>query len=276
MQVYIEYVLINNFIIDYLLLKATFATIGQDIKRKRLFICAFFGALLSLFYPIIEHVKLLSIAYKLLSGALIVSLSIRYFTLRKLFLTSLTFFLLTFLFGGAIIGIYAIFSIPYQTEISILLTFVPVYILYKFSFKVIKYFYHKKEILKYVYEIELKMGKNIVKTKGFMDTGNSAYDNDSPIIFCSLYLLKNLLGDNISKTKFRKITIKTINGEEKKLAVKIEQLKIYILDKSNIFNNITVCVVDSLNFDGFEVILHPFFMEEKNYAKCNEEAKKIS
>ena len=53
MKVYIEYVLIDNFVIDYLLLKATFAVTGYPYSKGRLFLCAFLGSLFALLYPLI-------------------------------------------------------------------------------------------------------------------------------------------------------------------------------------------------------------------------------
>ena len=54
MTVYIEYVLIDNFIIDYLLLKTSLALSGVMVKRARLFFCAFLGAGFALLLPVIS------------------------------------------------------------------------------------------------------------------------------------------------------------------------------------------------------------------------------
>ena len=58
MIVYIEYVLIDNFIIDYLMLKATFNLTGMPVKKRRLFLCAFLGAAIALMYPLMQSFRI--------------------------------------------------------------------------------------------------------------------------------------------------------------------------------------------------------------------------
>ena len=78
MTVYVEYVIINNLIIDYMMLKATFSLTRTEYRKRRLFICAFLGALISLIYPLIEAHFLILTSVKVLSGVLIVLLANNY------------------------------------------------------------------------------------------------------------------------------------------------------------------------------------------------------
>ena len=54
MTVYIEYVIIDNFIIDYLLLKTSLVLSGANAQRARLLFCAVLGVGFSLLLPIIS------------------------------------------------------------------------------------------------------------------------------------------------------------------------------------------------------------------------------
>ena len=82
MTVYIEYVLIDNFVIDYLLLKTTFSLARAKVKRGRLAVCATLGAAISLFYPLIEGVLAVSIPLKFCVGLLLVSLARKHQSLK--------------------------------------------------------------------------------------------------------------------------------------------------------------------------------------------------
>ena len=126
MTVYVEYVLIDNLVIDYLLLKATFALTGINYARGRLFVCAFFGAIVALVYPLITN-KALSLIIKVLTGFLITLLAVKYRSKKEYCVNTALFFCLTFLSGGAFIGVCSILGIDYSSEFSIAVMILPVY-----------------------------------------------------------------------------------------------------------------------------------------------------
>ena len=101
MTVYIEYVLIDNLVIDFLLLKATFALTSIDYKRGRLFLCAFLGAIIALIYPLI-HIKIVSTLIKVLSGFLLTALAVKYKNKKSYFINTAIFFTFTFLIVDAL------------------------------------------------------------------------------------------------------------------------------------------------------------------------------
>ena len=56
-----------------------------------------------------------------------------------------------------------------------------------------------------------------------------------------------------------------MQGVSENFAVVLDKLVIYIGDKPNIFNNVTLVVTNKVG-DGYDVILHPAFLEDL-YAK---------
>ena len=276
MQVYIEYVLIDNFLIDYLLLKATFAITGKTVGRKRLFLCALLGAICALILPLVEGVAILAVLYKLFSGLLIVVLAEKTFSFRSFYINALVFFLLTFLAGGGIIGVFSILGIDYSSEVSIALMFLPVWIFLKGVLSVVKYFSKRKSLAGFYYDVELSFLENKIIVKGFLDSGNTVYDGSSPVIFINKKLAKSLIKNDMLKAGIKKIIIQTVSGETQKLAFKLTKIKIYNEGGQNIFNNVTACVIESASFDGYEVILHPALMEELKDDKSTINTQKIS
>lgn len=264
MTVYIEYVLIDNFIIDYLLLKATYATTRIAVKKGRLFLCAFLGAIVALLYPLIS-VKPFSVALKVVCGLLITLLCARYESKKSYFVSTAVFFLYTFLTGGAIIGIFLILGIDYSAEISVALMFLPVYLLISGITRVIIYIYRQRTMLSFVYKVSLTLAGKTVVARGFMDTGNAVYDGDNPVIVCGKRFFQALIGENFCKIKSKRISLSTVQGVSENFAVVLDKLVIYIGDKPNIFNNVTLVVTNKVG-DGYDVILHPAFLEDL-YAK---------
>lgn len=274
MTVYIEFVLVDNFIIDYLLLKATYATTGISVKKGRLFLCAFLGAIVALIYPLIT-IKPLSVALKVLCGLLLPLIAAEYETRRSYFVNTLIFFLYTFLTGGAIIGIFLVFGINYSAEISIALMFLPVYLLISGVREVIKHIYKQRTVFSCIYSVSLTLKGKTVNARGFMDTGNGVYDGENPVIVCGKRFFQTLIGDNFYKIKSKKITLSTVSGKSENFAFILDQLVIYLGDKPNIFNNVTLVVTKTVG-DGYDVILHPAFLEDLYDKTDATSIKKIS
>ena len=64
-------------------------------------------------------------------------------------------------------------------------------------------------------------------------------------------------------TSVKELEVRTINGCDKKLLFTIDRIEIPGAKNKYIYNNVSVCVSDSIG-DCFDLLLHPaFFMGEK-------------
>ncbi len=262
MTVYFEYVLIDNFVIDYLLLKTTFEIVGKTFSKKRLIFCSLLGAILSLIFPLIS-IEMIKIPLKICCGLFLTLISNAYNSKKEYYVVTVIFFALTFALGGAIIGVYQIFNIDYSHEISIALMFLPVYILLKGIVVVVKFLYRRKDVMRLVCKISLRLGEVEIEGKGFLDTGNGVFYNDRPVIFCGKSLAKKFFkGSNLPK--MQTITVNTVNGQSKNIAFTLDEFKVWEGDEPNIYSNVMLCVLSEANWSGYEVILHPALMEVKN------------
>lgn len=263
MTVYIEYVLINNFLIDYLMLKATFATTSVKYSKGRLFLCAFFGALISCVFPLIEKHALISTVVKVLSGLLIVLISSKFKNAKSYYLHAVLFFGYTFFCGGALLGIFNLFGIDYSKEYLIGVMAIPVYAVLRPILSVIKYIYRRKNVISNLLDVEICAFKTSVKCKGFIDTGNSVYHENCPVIFCEKAFALKFISASIKDIKIKKISVGTVNGAKQKTAFNLSEIKIYNGEKVNIHTNVIMCVVDNVG-EGYDVILHPNLLVEDN------------
>lgn len=263
MTIYIEYVLIDNFIIDYFLLSAAFALTGVKVKRGRLFLSACFGAISALILPFITDINLILIPLKLLIGVLMIVIAHRFYTLKSLYINFIVFFLYTAIVGGATIAIFNMANLDYTTEVSTALMVFPVCIVINFLSRVINFFYQRKSQISNTVSVFLYKGNIKVSANGFFDTGNGAYHHSSPVVFCSKKLIRPFLSNPVSLNPFY-INVETVNGGDKKFAFNIDKIEIYSGEKKNIYNNVTLCVINS-GVDGLcDVILHPALMESKD------------
>lgn len=276
MTVYVEYVLINNFIIDYLMLKATFVLTGITSSRRRLLLCAFLGAVVALSYPLLSQIKILEFTYKVFSGLLIVLLSSKRWTLRSYFINTAVFFCYTFLLGGAITGVFNLLSI--STDYEFLSAFIAaiVYVFYRTFGSIVNYIYRQKEIRSLIYDVEIQIAQKREKCKGFLDTGNLVYYQNRPVVVCDVSFAKRFIGENFNKIKFKKIIFDTVNGTSENIAIDVDEIVIYISDKPNIFKNVTLAVAACSVGDGYDLILHPFLIKEYDNEKGNVMVEKVS
>lgn len=263
MVVYIEYVILDNLVIDYLLLKSTFIITNLSVKKKRLVAVSVLGATFSLFYPLISAHRVIVFFIKLLFGLLMVTLCKAYASVKEFYITALVFFTLTFLTGGAIIGLYNLLGLEYSQEISVALMIAPVYVILKIGVSVIKHIYSKRHVASLTFFVEITALNKTVCAQGFLDTGNLLFDGDSPVIVLSKTLFKSLLGGS-GLPKPKKIKVSTVNGVSEKLSFKCEKLVIKDKGSPNIFNNVTAIVTEKITVDGVQVILHPALFEVKN------------
>lgn len=255
MQVYIEYAIADNFVIDYLLLKVTFALTGRSVGRKRLFLCSLLGVVGALIIPLVSTYGIFQLAIKTAFLLLMVVLVNKKATVKEYLYFASIFLGLTFLTGGTIVAIYDALKIDYSSDISIATMIIPVSILLRgFSF-VIKSVYKRRNVVRAIYKTQLELCGRTISCDGFLDTGNSVYFENSPVIFCAKKTFQTLIGiDAIKKMSF--VEISTLAGRKRVPCVKLDRIVIYFADKPNIYENVSVCVVKRVGM-GYDVILHP-------------------
>lgn len=276
MTVYIEYVLIDNFFIDYALLKCTFSIMGKHTGRVRLILCALLGSIIALVYPLISGVAVLSTIIKILTGLLLTLLSAKYNGIKDYFYCTLLFFLLTFLAGGTVIGIMQILGLNYSTKTFIAIGFLPVLLIVKGLASFIKELYKRKGVIKCVYPIEIYVEGFLIKANGFMDTGNNLYHNDAPCIVCGKAFFKRIIKGIKGLPRLDKISVKTVTGEGQMTLIKLSTLKIYHGNKWHIHNSVNICVSPNFRGVGYDVILHPDLLEVNDEKFSTIKVKKVS
>lgn len=261
MTVYIEYVLIDNFVIDWLILKAALNTAGLTAAKKRLFLSSAIGAAVALVYPALKIHPVILALIKISAGFIMVLLSAKFNRIKHFVIVTALFFAYTALLGGAITAVCSVFNVNSSSEICTAVMIVPAYILIKSARETVRYIYRRKETVAFIYEADITAGGVTVSVNGFMDTGNGLYDGDSPVIVCSLSVAQKFLsGGKILSVK--KIPVGTVNGKKFLPAFAAEKVIVYKKEKSGktlvaTSDNVTLCVAKEGFSCGYEAILPP-------------------
>lgn len=271
MELYIEYVILDNLVIDYMILKFLEITLGGKISKIRKFLTCFCGTIFALIMPFLYGFNMLLIVYRIISSIVMVLCIKKYKTFKNFILCYLLFVTYTFLLGGLILGIIQIFNIDYSMsgifmykfEFPISVFALIVLLLTKLFLKFMCVVKKKLKTSNYLYEVVLIDNGNIVKTIAFFDTGNNVNDENMGVNIISINLflrickdvnfenivLKNIEKLNLKDTKY--IDIKSIGHEEKYLSFVVDCLEV----NGNKYNNSRVAVAMK-NFGEYDLILH--------------------
>lgn len=271
MYVYIEYAILDNLIINYLLIKSACACAKVKTKFILLFLSSLLGTIIAIVLPILNLSNESALIIKILLSFLMPLISSKFLSFKSYFLTFIFFILFTFLCGGFIIAIFNFsgvdyeiyYSLNYDSPIPIGITVFLVYIITKLLKKLVFYLIKERNVGSFMRRCVLIVNKTKYQVYGFIDSGNSLYDTNSglPVIVAS----KNLF-DKIQKNGIKKsvstIEFSTVNGKSLMELYVIDKLMIYNGEKVNIFNNVLLGATNfSFNSKEFELLLHPSLQE---------------
>lgn len=207
MTVYAEYVFLENFIMNYIILSLTGKFAKYPAKRTKLILGSSVGALYAfiIFFPSLHF--LFSILMKIACSMFIIILSFTPYRFKEFFRLISIFYLITLVFGGAGFALFYFTSfngivsngVFYMTNISVKNIFVSCgigYILIQFCWGYIQKQLSKEKMLM---DIQIKINDESVELKGMVDTGNSLTDPISkyPVIIVEYAAIKKLLPPEI-------------------------------------------------------------------------------
>lgn len=282
MEIYVEYLLIDNLVINSIIILLTSKFASFKIKKKRVFFVSIFACLFSFVFPYISNLNMyLLFATKLFVGFIITLTLKKFKRIRDVVLCYLFFLTSTFLMGGVTYGLINMFGLKtsingivinnFEFPMGIIILLISIYV-YLF-FKLINYTKIKSLHNACCYDVSVKINDKIYNINGLYDTGNIVYDNNSnkPILIISSNFYKKIVNsisanafiDNMHNSDYLKnshyINIKTISNNEKILVFEIDSIKIYA--KKRVYKSNNVCVgVSKTNFNDFDCILHKDFM----------------
>ena len=207
MTIYIDVVLIENLIMNYIILYATGIILRIKINHIRLII----GSLLGAVYSLIAYISPLriysNIILKIILSILIVYIAYNSKNIKKLGKDLLIFYLTSFVFGGAAFALIYIIrpqdilmknglflgTYPLKT---VILSTVIAFLIIIMAFKIVKSKISKKDMF---CDIEIKINGKIIKTKAMIDTGNFLKEpiTNTPVIVVEHTLLYDAIPKEI-------------------------------------------------------------------------------
>lgn len=244
MEIYIEYVLVDNMVMNYLIVKLINITTGRKRLTKTHWLTCVIGTIFAIFLPFLYFNKLLLFGYKIVVSIILVLLIKRYKKVKSFITYYLMFITYTFLLGGLCYGIINVLGIDYNANGLIIYSLdfpmgvllIVLYLFIKILFASINLIKNRLNSLSWYYDAVLVDRDKRVETVGFLDTGNNIANADGGVNVISIDLFLKLYKDidlcdivlgkqNIDGLKnIDYISIAGIGKEDKCLTFVIDQM----------------------------------------------------
>lgn len=275
MTLYIEYVLLDNIVIDYLLIKLMATTFKEKYSRIRIALSLVVGVVGAIFLPYIIKYRILSIFYRLLICTTMILLLKRYVGFVHYIKHLLAFIGFTALLGGLILGTLNLFNIPYTISgvmyyslelpmgLFVLLMMLGLLLIKKILLVVSKGLKEQN----YIYDTIIEDNGVAITTRGYVDSGNMININGEgvSVISCDTFLklhsdvsLLKLLYGKVNNSELKGISYIRIDGMsqgKEYLSFVVDKLKIGSIE----YHNKRVAVANK-NFGEFDCILSKDFI----------------
>ena len=275
MEVYIEYVILDNLIIDYLIIFFTRMFLSYKLSKVNVLISVGFGVVSAVVLPLFS-IKIIYLFFiKIMTGLLIVLFLKKYANFRQYLTTCIVFFTLTFLFGGLCIGINEMFGIKttggqvlingFAFPVSIFVLFASIY-LYLFI-HLVRYTKYRNKLSNFYFDVQITLNNKTYFLRGYLDSGNKLLDDNSPVvmipfktfarIFKEYPLEKIPLGRAPNNPHY--LSTFSVGDVNKLLVLEIDKLSIKNNEKNKEYTNVKLGL-SKVNFSSdFDLLLHSSF-----------------
>lgn len=251
MEIVIEYVLLDNMVMNMIIIYLSNLVLKQKNHKGSMIAASCFGTACAFFVPIISVPSYLLISIKLIIGLVMVLIAFRPKSIKTCILVYLVFFTFTAVLGGfsfAIIYllsgsldslIFSIYNLSVPIGVIYLIIIAYVYLLCN----AIKYFHSKRIKYQYIFDIQIENNGCSCITEAYLDSGNNLIDpvTNKPVLIFGYKTFSKLFSD----ISLEKILLKKISKEELRDLhyIKVETLSkqsemlVFSVDKISIAKN---------------------------------------
>lgn len=278
MVVYIEYVLMENFVLDWLILTLALYAAKVAFSWLRTIAAALCGAGFALVFPLLSIPAFPAFLIKLFIGVLLCKIAVPKQISRKNFFTFSTFFFcFSAMFAGLLLSVtnaaiqkqnsYLLTKFPFAFALAIFAGFALI------SARLLRAFYRKRTLQRHLYPCTIVYKQKRVDVLAFLDSGNTATKNGEPVCFISPDAAldiwqEELLEDLVAKnTKGAgqvcdEITISTLGGE-KTLRLFKANLLVKTDQKTDCKKEVYFAVSPHILSQEYQVLLHTCIIDEQ-------------
>ena len=238
MVIYIDLLIILNFLYDYLIMYIVSIVLKRQLNKKRLLLSSLIGEL-SILILILNINYILLIILKIILAIIMNLITFNYKTMKYTIINISYFYMISIILGGFIYYCY-LNNINY----IIIMIFIPILLMIYIIQNNMKYKY--QNYYSVVININNKHKLNVV---GYLDTGNNIIDPISlkPIIIINKELIKYKI------KYYRYVPIQVLNNNLLLKCIKIDNI---IINNKKISNVLLGISDTKINIDGVNCLLN--------------------
>lgn len=262
MSVYVEFVFLDNFIIDWALVVLSRKALKLTVNGWRVALASFVGGACAIVYPLLKVGVTIGLILKIPMGLAVVLASGKFRSIKEFLVCFCLFLLFTFLSGGAVTAIFwglgmSVDPISYAhgenlPTFLILLTVTVTCIAVN---ALIKTLYKKRAVERFAVKCKVQIGGKEFDFDGYFDSGNQVVyrETNSPVALCSKNAVNRLSQSGALKTAEQDfLLVNTVSGKSLITVYKTQKFLIYNGDEPNILYNVMLGATSSDLFCGKE------------------------
>ena len=226
--VYLEYALLENFILDAILLSLALRASGATARKINVVFAAALGSVQAVLIPIVPLPRWVVLLVKLCGGAIVCMIAICRGKNIAYLKTTLLFYLFTALAGGILTFFSGVFGgIPLWFEGAFFAGF------YLFGKVAVNIFRRARKTYLNTAQCTLSHAGRTVRWKGLVDSGNMLYFRGNPVCVLSSVGVFALFGAHpVSEGR---MTVQTVNGERESPVFRCERLSVGKKEWQNVY-----------------------------------------
>ncbi|MDE6472533.1 MAG: sigma-E processing peptidase SpoIIGA [Clostridia bacterium] len=226
MQVYIEYVILNNLLINALVLVLTLRFMRYKINKLAIFISSALGTVYAVFLPLYDYLNIF--IFKIVLSLVMMAIVLGKCGLKKYILGSAIFYGLTFALGGCVTGLASMFSyelddlsnslIPFYVALAGLTLVIAQKLIYK-------HIVLSRRKSRYEDTVVISANGKEITCKAYYDSGNKLYYKNKPTIIIDESIALQLYGQNGLNSLDDYTQIDTVIGKKNIKVFPLDYLK---------------------------------------------------
>lgn len=279
MEVYIEYVVFDNFVIDMIILLLTCKTLAIRPNRLRLVLSTCFGVVCAVFSPFLSLSAWLLFGIKFCMGFVMTLLLRNFKNIGEFAVTFVLIVTYTFVLGGVCYALclalgsttLGVLINAYQLPMGALVLLVSFYI-YLLA-KLITYFRHRNKNISLYYDVVITINNKNYYVRGYIDSGNNMYSFGKPVVvlsqssFCKTF--KDFPYEKLLLCKPEKMPYKnahfvdfyTAGGTNKMLVFDVDKIKLKNSERTFETTEVSLGVSKTGQFSNtFDCLLNKDFL----------------
>ena len=243
MTLYIDLILLENIIMNYIIILATGMICRVNIKYFRLLVASLIGAIYAILVYLVNLKMYTNLITKILISICMVYIAFSSVNIKVLAKQLVIFYLTSFCFGGAayyllhnvspnlIQSMNGVLTGTYPIKIAILGGILGFFII-NISFKIIKSKLSKKDM---IYKVEIFYKDKVTDVKVILDTGNLLTDpiTNVPVLIVENTKLRNIISKDILDNVNRVMLGECINDIDEEVKTRFSIIPFSSIGKNN-------------------------------------------